>query len=397
LPHFIVIANVDKDEFDIIKNGNERVANARLKDAAFFWEEDKKIGLQKLKLQMPKMVFQGGVGSLADKINRIVNLVKYISAEVGLAPTERLLALEAAELCKCDLASKVVNEYSGLQGRFGGLLAKEEKLSKDIVQAIYEHYQPVTLNDDVPSSRIAAVISLADKFDNLSIAFAYKLELSGSKDPYGIRRQTLAFCKLLIECPFHISLTKLINNYDEMMKLQAKSASWKEELYEFILIKFKSIAEQKGIRYDVVNAIMAVQNDDLHDAWLRLKAVNELITERNFEQLIGAYRRIDNILKGQPSQHIIDTSLFKQEEEDALYQAWLVLQEELKIYLRLRSYKSAFNALVPLTPVINNFFDNVLVMDEDKQIRDNRIALLNNINNSLMQLLDLSEIVLSSG
>ncbi len=205
LPYFIVVANVDKDEFDIIKNGNERVANARLKDAAFFWEEDKKTGLQKFKLSMPRIIFQGGRGTLADKINRICNLIKIIAAEIGLDSTEKLLALEAAELCKCDLASRVVNEYPSLQGKLGGLLAKEEKLSKDIVQAIYEHYLPVTLNDPIPSSRIAAIISLADKFDNLCMAFAYGLEISGSKDPYGIRRQALALCKLLMEYQFFIS------------------------------------------------------------------------------------------------------------------------------------------------------------------------------------------------
>lgn len=394
LPYFIVIANVDKDEFDLIKEGNEKVANARLKDAVFFWEEDKKTGLQKLKLLMPKIVFQGGRGTLADKINRLVNLIKFISTEVGLDATQKLLAVEAGELCKCDLASKVINEFPTLQGRLGGLLAKEEKMSKDIVQAIYEHYQPITINEEVPASRIAAVISLSDKFDNLCIAFAYRLEISGSKDPYGIRRQALAFCKLLIEYPFFISLKKLINTYEELMRITDKNSSWKEELFEFVLVKFKSIAEQKNIRYDMVNSIMAVQNDDLHDAWLRLLAINEIMKEQNFDPLISAYKRINNILKGQAAYHIIDTSLFKQEEEDALYQAWLVLQEEWKVYLRLKSYKNAFNSLLPMITVINNFFDNVLVIDEDKQIRNNRIALLNNINNTFMQLVDLSEIVI---
>lgn len=395
LPNFIVVANIDKDEFDLIKEGNEKVANARLKDAAFFWEEDKKKGLQKLKLSMPKIVFQGGKGTLTDKINRLVSLIKFVSTEIGLDATEKLLAVEAGELCKCDLASKVVNEFPALQGKLGGLLAKEEKMSKDIIQAIYEHYQPVTINDQVPASKIAAIISLSDKFDNLCIAFAYGLEISGSKDPYGIRRQALAFCKLLIECPFFISLKKLINSYEELMRIAAKNSNWKEELFEFILVKFKSIAEQKNIRYDIVNSIMAIQNDDLHDAWLRLLAINEVMKEQNFESLISAYKRINNILRGQAAYHIIDTSLFEQEEEDALYQAWLVLQEEWKVYLRLKSYKSAFNALLPMTPVINNFFDNVLVMAEDKKVRNNRVALLHNINNAFMQLIDLSEIVVS--
>lgn len=395
LPYFIVVANTNRDDFGNIKTGNEKIAVARLKDAAFFWDEDKKTGLNKMKQIMAKIIFQGEKGTILDKINRVTKLVKYLSPLVGFSTTEQFLATEAVELTKCDLASKTVGEFPTLQGRLGGLLCKEEKISKDIAQAVYEHYLPLKINDPLPSSKLGALVSFADKFDNLSVAFAHARELSGSKDPYGLRRNAIALCRILIEYPFYFSINDLIENYSKVVKFSSHDEHWVQELKVFIVGRFKSIAEQQNFRYDVINSILAIQNDDLHDAWQRLLAINEIITEEHFQKLVIASKRVSNILRGQKSQLIVDTSLFRQEEETILYQEWLVLKEEWNVYLRLRNYKSSFSALRPLCSTIDKFFENVLVMAEEEEVKNNRMALLYNIYRTFLSLLDLSEIVIS--
>jgi glycyl-tRNA synthetase beta chain len=394
LPHFIVVANVNQDDLENIKTGNEKIAIARLKDATFFWEEDKKTGLNKLKQTMTKIIFQGEKGTVLDKINRVTKLVKYLSSLVGFAAAEQLLAAEAVELAKCDLASKTVGEFPTMQGKLGGLLCREEKISKDIAQAVYEQYLPLKINDPLPSTKMGALVALADKFDNLCIGFAHSLELSGSKDPYGLRRNAIAICRILIEYPFFISINDLIENYVKLLRLSTPDDHWIQELKVFIVGRFKSIAEQQNFRYDIINSILTIQNDDLHDAWQRLLSINEIINDERFQKLVSASKRVTNILKGQKSQLIVDTSLFQQDEETILYQEWLVLKEEWNVYLRLRNYTSAFSAMKPLCITIDKFFDNVLVMDENDNVKNNRIALLYNIYRTFLNLLDLSEIVI---
>lgn len=394
LPYFVVVANTNKDDLGNIKIGNEKVAVARLKDASFFWEEDKKTGLNKMKQVMTKIVFQGEKGTVHDKINRVMKVIKYLSPMVSFSNTEQLLTLEAAELSKSDLASKTVGEFPALQGRLGGLLCKEEKISKDIAQAVYEHYLPLKINDPLPSTKLGALVSLADKFDNLCMGFARAVELTGSKDPYGLRRNAIAICRILIEYPFSFSLNSLIENYVKLVKFSHHDDHWVQDLKVFIVGRFKSITEQQNFRYDIINSILAIQNDDLHDAWQRLLAINEIINEEHFQRLVIASKRVTNILKGQKPQLIVDTSLFRQEEETALYQEWLVLKEEWNVYLRLKNYKSAFSALRPICSTVDKFFDNVLVMIDEENVKINRIALLYNIYRTFLSLLDLSEIVI---
>lgn len=390
LPYFIVIANVAKDESENIKTGNERIAIARLEDASFFWEEDKKTGLSKLKGLLSKLRFQEDGSSYLDKINRMKRMMKYLSQVLKLGSDEELIAMESIGLCKCDLSSKTVGEFPTLQGKLGALLAKEEKMNNEIVRAIYEHYLPNRVDDPIPSTKIGALISLLDKFDNLCVGFANSLEYSGSKDPYGLRRNAIGLCKILMEYPFFISIEGFAKVFQENLKMPIKNNNWIKELKEFLINRFRFLAEQKRIKYDIINSVLAVENDDLHDAYLRLNALNEFCNEEVFKKNLLSLKRVNNILKNQKPFHIIDTSLFFQEEEKELYQLWLVLKEEWKIYLIMKNYKNALKSLTPIARGIDKFFDNVLVMAEDIKVRNNRLAILNNINEIILQFFDIS-------
>ncbi len=394
VPLFIGVADQIADPQGVIKRGYERVLKARLEDALFFWEHDLKVSLKDRVPQLARVIFQERLGTYLEKTERLKKLVSFLAQHLGEKANLKNLVL-AAELAKADLLTEMVREFPSLQGKVGGLYCQAQKLPMAISRAIYEHYQPVSLEDASPSSLGGALLALADKLDSLVGALGIGAEISGSSDPLGLRRYAHGVCKIILDhklrLPFLSLVKKSILLYQDKLTLSPKEAL--NSCLNFISQRLRYIYERFGFRYDLINASLGVGIEDIYLSFLRLKALDALQSHPEFEPLVLMVRRVNNILRGQPAFRLNPT-LLKEKAEKELYSTFKIIKENATPLIKesefLRAQKMVFKLEVPL----NQFFDKVLVMAEDKKIRQNRLALLNEIRTFLLSIADFSAIVL---
>jgi glycyl-tRNA synthetase beta chain len=365
-PHFIAIMNIPADPEGHVVNGNERVLRARFNDARFFYDVDQKKPLAAREADLSHVTFQAKVGNYLEKTARVAAL----AGQLGGPDAEA-----AAHLCKADLTTEMVKEFTDLQGIVGGLYARAQGVSRPVAQAVYEHYKPLSMEDSIPSTSVGQALSVADKVDTLRSCFAVGMIPSGSKDPFALRRASQGVVKILADGVLTVTL-------DELCVGDEKLTAFFRERVDYYF------REVRGFAYDEVNAVMAAGYGNLPDALARLDAVKAVRPTADFEPLAAAFKRIKNILKqaGDVAAGAPDAALYT-EQEAALAAA----TEATDVATGTYSERLARVAL--LRPAVDAFFDKVLVNDPDPKVRENRLRLLTNLINKFSSIADFSEIV----
>lgn len=394
LPYFLGVTDANRDVKALIRKGNERVLIARLEDAKFFWEQDLKTSLGKRIEALSELIFQEKLGSYKDKTQRLNKITAYFADKIDEADVKNEL-IQASELCKADLLTEMVREFPSLQGRVGGLYSKEEGYPASVWRSVYEHYQPVGLDDESPSTLGGALLSIADKMDSIVGTVGIGIEVTGSKDPFGLRRNAHGVCKVILDKKLSFSFPRLL---DKILKVYGdKLARPKEEIKDyclkFFINRLQYMFENQGYRYDLAKAALQAGIENIYYSFLRLKALDALKSSPNFEPLIIIAKRVNNIIQNQPV-YKLNPSLLREKEERELHTTFSIIKENVLPMISKGEFMQAQRMILRIRSCINNFFDNVLVMEEDKRIRKNRLALLQLISKLLFQMADYSQIVI---
>lgn len=386
LNKFITISNYVGDTFENIKAGNERVVKARLEDAIFFVQEDTQKPLLAYLEALKGVTFQKGFGSVYDKTQRICQLSKSIAKELNI-PTQTIE--RTALLCKADLVTKLVFEFTELQGYIGADYALRSGETKEVSKGIMEHYFPLNADSEVAESIEGQVVGIADKIDTVVTVFADGKKISGSQDPLGVRRATLGILKTVLNKDLKINLTQLLKQTIELLPVQIED---KNKLFETV----KSFMEQRLIillsdkyKHDILEACISEKDvlSDLKDLTVRLDIVSDIVNKDTYSQFHESINRIIRLIKTENDFTDVKEDLFVIQAEKDLYNAAKNINENTLDYNQLEE------KLVKIIPFITEFFDKVLVMDKDENIKRNRLNLLYSIKQKFAKLADFSKIV----
>jgi len=391
---FVVVNNMLCPDMGVITQGNERVLRARLADARFFFEEDRKVPLVDMLEKLRDVVFQEKLGTSYEKVMRFRQLAVFCAHKV--APEKRELVDCTALLAKADLESQMVYEFPELQGIMGREYAKIQGEPQEVSLGIYEHYLPRFAGDDLPSTVTGALVGIADRIDSIVGCFGIGLIPTGSEDPYGIRRDALGVIHVILHKGFRLSLGELIDKALELLKgkLEREPGQVKADVLGFLRQRLYHLWVSEGFRQDLTEAVLSAAFDDLVAARKRLEALTEFSQDPSFEALMTTFKRVVNILPKGFSHEEVDPALMEQEEEKALYQALLDLEGQVKGLVEKEDYLGALKTIATLKERVDAFFDGVLVMAKDENVKNNRLALLKRISNLFMGLADLSRVVL---
>lgn len=396
LPLFITIRNGGKEHLETVQHGNERVLRARLEDAQFFFDEDRKKTLEQHGEKLKTVVFQDGLGTIYDKALRLEVLAGYIADAIGANEQDKKDAVRAAKLAKADLVTGMVTEFTELQGVMGREYALLDGENKAVAQAIDEHYMPRFAGDSQPASVAGRIVSLADKIDTIVGTFSRGLIPTGSQDPFALRRQALGIVNMLKEAQYHISLSQLVAKAMELLKITdaGQQAKLQNDVADFMKLRLKNVLADAGIRYDVVDAVF-VTVDDIYGVFLRAQAVNEAV-KQDMEKTIQAFVRTGNIArKAEDVQAAVETALLAEQVEKDLCKAYEAAASKVEREIEAQDYAGAIATLSQLAAPIDAFFDGVMVMDKDEKIKNNRLGLLKLVDNLICQVADFSKIVLA--
>lgn len=386
LNKFITMANYIGNEFNNIKAGNERVVRARLEDAIFFVKEDTQKPLEAYLENLKGITFQKGLGSVYDKTLRIVELSKYLAEKAGVK-SENIE--RTALLCKADLATALVFEFTELQGFIGSDYALLSKEKPEVAQGIREHYFPLNAESELATGVEGQIVGIADKIDTIVAVFADGKKVTGSQDPLGVRRATLGIIKTIIAKELNINLIELIEKSIGLLPLEItdKNNLCKEikDFFEQRLIGLYS----ETFRYDVVEACISNKDvlTDMKDFTVRLNIVEDLVKSTDYTKFHEGINRIIRIIKNEESCQLPDERLFNTQQENTLWGCISIINTDKLNYIELK------NELIKSTDAINDFFDNVLVMDNDEKVKLNRISLLSLTKKKFDKMADFSKIV----
>ena len=396
LPLFITIRNGGKEHLETVQHGNERVLRARLEDAQFFFDEDRKKTLEQHGEKLKTVVFQDGLGTIYDKALRLEVLAGYIADAIGANEQDKKDAVRAAKLAKADLVTGMVTEFTELQGVMGREYALLDGETKAVAQAIDEHYMPRFAGDSQPASVAGRIVSLADKIDTIVGTFSRGLIPTGSQDPFALRRQALGIVNMLKEAQYHISLSQLVAKAMELLRIAdaGQQAKLQNDVADFMKLRLKNVLADAGIRYDVVDAVF-VTVDDIYGVFLRAQAVNEAV-KQDMEKTIQAFVRTGNIArKAEDVQAAVEADLLAEQVEKDLCKAYEAAASKVEREIEAQDYAGAIATLSQLAAPIDAFFDGVMVMDKDEKIKNNRLGLLKLVDNLICQVADFSKIVLA--
>ncbi len=385
---FIGVSNVKPPNELTVRLGYEKVLRARLSDALFFFNEDRK---KKLEERVPKLkgvVFHEKLGTVFEKTKRLEELSPFVSRKLGFDVEEK--SKRAAYLSKADLLTEMVNEFPELQGTMGKYYALLDGEDEEVATAIEEQYFPRFSGDRVAKTKTGISLSVAEKVDNLTGFIGVGLKPTGSADPFALRRNALGLIQTLIENEVSVSLTSLIKkSYETYVEQGVElSKSGVEETLQFVKERLKNYLKDKGFRPDTVDAVLSV-SDDPYDSLLRVKAVEALREDPEFEATLITMRRVVNIIpKGFEAVEFIPEGKF----ETQLWEAFTKVKGEIERFIEERDYRGALLKIGELKPFVDGFFDNVMVMDKDESVKNRRLSLLKTIADKLLKLIDFSKL-----
>ena len=390
LNKFITVRNGDSYAIDNVKRGNEKVLDARLSDALFFYHEDTKKPLEAYVERLDTIVFQQKLGTILDKTKRIQNLSEKIAKALALT----LPNLDrAAYLLKADLTTAMVFEFTELQGIMGRYYANLSNEPSEVAQAIYEHYLPRFAGDELPSTNEGIILALSDRLDSVAGFFAIGIQPTGSQDPYALRRQALGILNIMMEKKLDVRLFDLLDlalenfDFEDMDKQTVKS-----DLMSFFELRLKNLFTDMGIRYDVVDAIINIEDSNPFDLLIRAKDLDAWVKNNSVTEALQTFSRISNISK-EAIAGKVDEALFAHDSEAKLNTAYNSIKAEVEAMLARREYVKALELLISIKDSVDAFFDSVMIMDENMDIRANRLAMLSNIRTTMESVADLSKIV----
>ena len=390
---FLAVLDNDADLDGNAAYGNSFVTNARFADAKFFYETDRKRTLESRLDQLEHLQFQEKLGNYRDKTKRIEEIAAAISDDAD--------TLAAARLCKTDLPTEMVKEFTDLQGKIGGIYAREEGLPESTWQAIYDHYLPVNIDDALPRTLSGAIVSLADKIDTLAGFFLVGAKPTGSKDPFALRRAAQGIVQILLnrdKRSVKIGIDKLIDiafaAHQQLSNLATQQP--KDDLLAFFAERVRTILEASayGFAYDEIAAAMeAGWASSLTDLVDRITALKAMRNEPNFLSILDSAKRIANITSGQESAARVDPSKLESDTERRLAELVPLMSDQVDEMIGERNYKLALETFAAMAPELETFFDEVMVMVEDEGVRRNRMALLRTVGNAVMKIADVTKIV----
>jgi len=392
-PVFIAVNNTYKEGLDTFVKGHERVLRARLEDAKFFFEEDRKVSLEQRVEELKGVVFHAKLGTSYEKVQRIIGLSEYLADSLGIPkdPVKR-----AAFLCKADLVSEMVGEFPSLQGIMGRIYARLSGEPEEVCEAIFEHYLPRFSEDELPKGDVGAVVGMADRMDTLVGCFGNDLIPTGAADPFGLRRAALAIIRIVLDRDYTLSLQRWVERAAELLagKIVVELEPLLESVREFFAVRFRGFLQAEGIAFDTIEAVISRSFDDIADSTRRVRVFHEFRQDPAFASLMLSFKRVVNILEGQVVEEgaSVDPSLLKEEPERILYEEVGKIRDRFIALMEAKDYHAALQLIATLKPVVDRFFDEVLVMDPDEALRRNRLTLLSGIQSLFSRFADFSKV-----
>lgn len=395
LNKFITVRNGGSEHLDIVTHGNERVLRARLSDAEFFFNEDRAIKLENRLEKLKTVSFQEGLGNMYDKSERLVKMAEMLRFAINTPVDEEELR-RCALLCKTDLVTGMVIEFTELQGVMGREYALLDGEKPEVATGIFEHYLPRFAGDALPATTIGRIVGIGDKLDNICATFSRGLAPTGSQDPYALRRQALGVINILLDANYHISLAKIIAGTLYLLDIKPEeTGKLVPQIMEFFKQRLRNLLMDQGIRYDVIDAVFAdKRNDDMVDLAVRCKALAAYVEAGNAEPLVQVAVRVSNLCKKIEKEVAISGALFKDESENKLHEVVAAVSKEIIPEIVLYDYAAVLKAGEKVIEPVNTFFDNVMVMDEDENVKNNRLAMLEEVRGIVNAVGDLSLLVL---
>lgn len=390
LPNFITIANIESTDPAQVISGNEKVIRPRLADAAFFWDTDRKQPLESRFDKLKSVVWVNGLGTVADKAQRIGKLAGRLADEIG---ADKALTDRAAQLCKNDLVSNMVYEFADLQGLAGKYYAEHDGEPADVAAAMVEQYMPAFAGDELPTTQTGTLIALADRLDSLVGLFGTGQIPTGSKDPFALRRASLGVLRLLVEKEINIDLGTLIDWTIDSDWATQPNADTKATLTEYLLDRFSAWYQDENIPTGVFQSVRALGITNALDINRRVQAVHQFNQLDAAEALAAANKRVSNILAkngGDTVEATVNSDLLQQAEEKTLAQEVAAKQQTLEPLMASSDYSAALNELAGLRTAVDAFFDNVMVMADDDAVKNNRLALLKQLQGLFIGIADIS-------
>ena len=389
---FLAVLDNEGDPDGNAAYGNSFVTNARFADAQFFYETDRRKRLEERLEQLSHLQFQEKLGDYLEKTRRIEAITRGICEAIGVDATD---AVTAARLCKTDLVTEMVKEFTDLQGRIGGIYAREEGEPETVWQAIYDHYQPVNVDDALPRERAGCVVSLADKMDTLAGFFSIGLRPTGSRDPFALRRAAQGVVQILLnrdKRQIRITTDQL---FDLGLAQHSAGPEVKQELVAFFAERIQTILEASawGFAYDEIQAAMAAGwQGELSDLVDRIQAVKAMRDQADFLSILDSAKRIANITAGHDSTRV-DAALLENDTEKRLNELADTVTSQIDEMIRERQYPRALESFAAMAPELETFFKDVMVMVDDERVRRNRMSLLRKVGGAAMKIADVTKIV----
>lgn len=392
-PAFLTVMDRGDDPKGHIQAGNEWVVAARLADARFFYDEDRKRSLAEHAGSLEALTFHVKLGSYAAKAQRIRQLSQSLCDELAWKD-EAAGAEQAAGLLKADLTTEMVKEFTSLQGAVGGIYAREDGAPEEVWQAVYDQYQPVSATDSIPRGRVGMVCGIADRIDTLVGIFGLGMRPTGSRDPFGLRRAAQGLVRIVLEAELPIDLdmvaAKSVLLYGDRLERSRDEVT--QDLRPFLEDRVRHVLGLEGYAYDEIEAALAVGFGNLPDLRSRVQALHGMRKDRGFLSIVLAAKRIANILKD-TQEHTFREEALKEQAERALYKASHALRAEVEAAESRGAYSECLESIARFADVLENFFTEVLVMDENRRLRHNRLALLQSIQRTLSRTARLTEMV----
>lgn len=395
LPYFITVRNGDGNYVETVVKGNEKVLGARLEDAKFFYKDDMKHPLEYYVEKLKTLTFQEKLGTMYDKTIRLQKLVKKISDYLGVGEETEKNVARASHLAKADLVTKMVTEFTELQGKIGMEYAQEVGENEIVSLALFEQYLPRFSGDKLPSTTAGSILSIADKLDSICGLFAIGIQPTGSQDPFALRRSALGIINIIIDKKLNISLLDLIDFslyiYVEETGLACDYNKVRGEIMEFFIGRVRNLFLDSGIPYDVIDSVIHTGTDNIYDMRIRCEKLDTWAKGKDVSDILAAFGRLSSLAVKTDRTEVKRDLLV--EEEILLFDAYNAIEEKVDTHIQKKEYDKALVVLGTLRERIDGFFDKIMVMVEDIEIRNNRLALLRKIYDTMMRVCDLTYIV----